>query len=68
MGWSTGGRVKEGLLEEVMLELAFEKRRGIFLMNIIGRVFQRKAKAKRCIITWYDWTLLYLFHSWRIQL
>lgn len=52
--------IRKGFLEEVVFELASEKRRGIFLMNIIGRAFQSKVKAKRCIITWHDWTVLYL--------
>ena len=59
--------IRKGFLEEVVLELTFEKRRRIFLMNIVGRAFQIKAKAKIYIITWYDWTVLYLFHSWRMQ-
>lgn len=34
-----------------MPETAFEKRRGILLMNIIGRAFQAKVKAQRHTIT-----------------
>ena len=59
--------VRKGFLEEVMLEMAFEKRRGIFLMNMIGRAFQTKAKAKRYTITWHNLAMPHLFHSFRMQ-